>query len=180
MYRCLICKSENNPPTVEHIIPRSLGNIHYILKKGEVCEQCNRRFAKYEYNVLNSQPWLGERKKYGLVRQDVIETSQEEPENDLRRFLCKVFIESVYHSRPNEFDSLGLELVRRELLGTSQHTFTTFKNKALSQSLPIPGWIDRFRLRRNHIELHYYQKDQMVYFQLKFAQILRILSYNSS
>lgn len=43
---CIFCKEDSrNSKSVEHIIPESLGNKDFILRKGIVCDKCNQYFA---------------------------------------------------------------------------------------------------------------------------------------
>ncbi|MGI9652482.1 HNH endonuclease [Chryseobacterium sp. RLHN22] len=43
---CIFCKKDStNSKSVEHIIPESFGNKKHILKKGMVCDSCNKYFS---------------------------------------------------------------------------------------------------------------------------------------
>lgn len=52
---CLFCKNPSHESkSVEHVIPESLGNKEFILKRGIVCDKCNNYFAnKIERHVLD-------------------------------------------------------------------------------------------------------------------------------
>lgn len=50
---CIFCLSNHALNTVEHIVPESLGNIQYVLSKGDVCDGCNERFSKFEKKALD-------------------------------------------------------------------------------------------------------------------------------
>lgn len=54
--KCIFCKSDTNQSlSVEHIIPKSLGNTDYVLPKGWVCDVCNNYLSrKVEAPFLNS------------------------------------------------------------------------------------------------------------------------------
>lgn len=57
--QCVFChKDSSNSQSVEHIIPESLGNKHYFLPKGYVCDECNHYFAIKIENELLSQPYF--------------------------------------------------------------------------------------------------------------------------
>ena len=57
--QCVFChKDSSNSKSVEHIIPESLGNKHYFLPKGYVCDECNHYFAIKIENELLSQPYF--------------------------------------------------------------------------------------------------------------------------
>ncbi|MTI24549.1 HNH endonuclease [Fulvivirga kasyanovii] len=45
---CLFCPDGKSFTAVEHIVPESMGNSHYILEKGVVCDACNNNFSKFE------------------------------------------------------------------------------------------------------------------------------------
>lgn len=52
--QCIFCHTDSLlSKSVEHIIPASLGNKHYYLPRGYVCDACNHYFAiKIEQNLL--------------------------------------------------------------------------------------------------------------------------------
>lgn len=55
--RCIFCKLPSDlNKSVEHIIPKSLGNDDHVLKAGWVCDACNNYFArKVEAPFMNSE-----------------------------------------------------------------------------------------------------------------------------
>lgn len=165
-------------PSLEHIVPRSLGNIHYILPKGQVCRKCNNKFARYESAVLTSARWMKTRKRHGLVRKDALPHKEHASTHDLRRFLMKVFYEAMYHSRPRVFKRLFMDEIRVELSGGVKCNCDLIRNKALKTSKPIPGWMDRWRLQRNHIYLNYSVLDKVVYFEMQYDDIFNMLKLN--
>jgi len=63
--KCIFCESNNEAKSVEHIVPESLGNKHYILEKGKICEKCNTNFSKFENVALTKSILLMERSRYG-------------------------------------------------------------------------------------------------------------------
>lgn len=56
MNKCILCdKKDCSFDSEEHIIPESLGNKTYILRKGVVCDNCNNKLSKLdEYFVHNN------------------------------------------------------------------------------------------------------------------------------
>jgi HNH endonuclease len=66
--RCIFCKNEShNSVSVEHIIPKSLGNIDHILPKGILCDSCNNYFAKIEKEILEQDYFQNVRGRNGVV-----------------------------------------------------------------------------------------------------------------
>lgn len=57
-YRCLYClKGDGGFRSVEHTIPRGLGNEEYILKKGIVCDRCNNGvLSRLDETLLDFDP----------------------------------------------------------------------------------------------------------------------------
>ncbi|WP_034893752.1 HNH endonuclease [Gillisia sp. Hel_I_29] len=66
MTNCIICDKKNNSNSIEHIIPESLGNQHYILEKGELCDNCNNLFSKFENKALSNSVFAMERARLGI------------------------------------------------------------------------------------------------------------------
>lgn len=176
---CLICRNPHKDMTIEHIVPRALGNVHYILPKGKVCGMCNSRFSKYENSVLSSPSWLSVRKKYHNSPTSVLPGKAFRKNVELKRFLMKMFYEAMYHSRSAEFHSLDLEYLRLELCGYSDSQTKVFENKQLSEAREIPNWINRWRLRRNHISLRYYCNDHRILFEFRYRDIFNVLECNT-
>jgi hypothetical protein len=58
---CIICDNGTSFLKSEHIIPESMGNTHYILKPGIVCDDCNNKFSVFEAKVLTKTIWGFER-----------------------------------------------------------------------------------------------------------------------
>jgi hypothetical protein len=57
--QCVFChKDSTASKSVEHIIPESLGNKHYFLSKGYVCDGCNNYFAVKIERELLEQPYF--------------------------------------------------------------------------------------------------------------------------
>ena len=116
MNNCIFCQNIHDDETVEHIIPRSLGNIHYILPKGDVCGRCNNRFAKYEHRVLNSDVFLNERKRLNLLRPNNQVIPHKLEAEALHPFLLKMGYEAIYRSRKKIWKSFDFEVVRQMLV----------------------------------------------------------------
>jgi hypothetical protein len=58
---CIICDQGNSFTKIEHIVPESMGNLHYILKPDVVCDECNNKFSEFEKKVLTKSIWGFER-----------------------------------------------------------------------------------------------------------------------
>ena len=151
---CIFCHRDHQDETVEHIIPRSLGNLHYILPKGNVCGRCNNRFAKYEQRVLNSEIFYSERKRLGLLK----------PQNDivphkldgtaLHPFLLKMGYEAIYRSRKKLWAEYDFEVTRTMLVdGKISPLLDDQGLSNVIESKSIPRWLNTFRLGRNKMKL---------------------------
>jgi len=169
MTKCIICESVGASESVEHIIPRTLGNIHYVLPKGIACQRCNNRFAKYEQRVLNSHEWFARRKKLGLISQKSEVETMDLQESDLLKFLVKIYFESLYASRRNVWEELNLEHLRSFLDQDTALTVEIYLGKTLNDGLPIPKWMDRWRLSRNRLSLRYLYSESVNYFAFSFV-----------
>ncbi|TQI71139.1 HNH endonuclease [Gramella sp. Hel_I_59] len=66
MTNCIICDSKNDSNSIEHIIPESLGNQHYTLERGELCDKCNNLFSKFENKALSNSVFAMERARLGI------------------------------------------------------------------------------------------------------------------
>jgi hypothetical protein len=175
---CIICLTNDHPPSVEHIVPRALGNIHYILPKGVVCQRCNNRFAKSENAVLNSTEWYTHRESLRLIGPNSTIVPCPIQEHHLTRLLVKMYYESLYHSRHELWHSIYLEPIRGYLDTGQALKSKVYSNKKLSSSQPIPRLIDRWRLRANRIELsHALEKDQ-IHFSFTFSNLHYLLIIN--
>ncbi len=62
---CIFCGDTINLNTVEHIVSESLGNTQYILPKGDICDECNRRFSDFESKALGKTILGYERARLG-------------------------------------------------------------------------------------------------------------------
>lgn len=64
--QCIICGEDPTDGPVEHIIPESMGNVHYVLEEGILCKNCNNKFSKFE-GKAQSETVLGmERARLGV------------------------------------------------------------------------------------------------------------------
>lgn len=63
--RCIICDKENQSKSIEHIVPESLGNKDYVMRKGDVCDTCNNSFADFEKKALANSVLVMERARFG-------------------------------------------------------------------------------------------------------------------
>lgn len=175
MNKCIVCYQEHKSETVEHIVPRALGNIHYVLKKGVVCSNCNNRFAKYEHVVLNCPTWLERRKKLRLVRNRDLNPGRSPSIDEMAFFLMKMLYEGMYQSRQKVFIMLDFEPIRHVLMSNQKIPFRLIKDKRLAQIISIPSWMDRWRLSQNHINMAYHYHDGNIWFQFRFSDIYNII-----
>ena len=113
---CLFCQSEHNSESVEHIVPRKLGNIHYILPKGVVCARCNNKFGLIEQRVLSSTPILEERARLGLLKALNPKISNELDQADWKAFLVKMAVESLYQSSRRIWERYDFSDLRESLM----------------------------------------------------------------
>lgn len=67
MMVCIFCNDETESVSIEHIVPESFGNKHYVMKKGQVCDVCNSRFSKFEAKALSNSVFVIERARFGVV-----------------------------------------------------------------------------------------------------------------
>ena len=51
---CIFCDIENKAKAREHIVSQSFGNEHYVMQKGDVCDECNNKFSKFESTAIGS------------------------------------------------------------------------------------------------------------------------------
>ena len=147
---CIICGSESNQSSIEHIVPRTLGNIHYILPKGIVCQKCNNKFSRFESKVLSSTIFVQERKKRGLLssQYQIIETNVDP--FDWQRFVIKIGYEALYISKNKTWKSLPHKPIKRALLYSEKAGFLAEKiqkNQFYWKNIPV--WLDYWRLRIN-------------------------------
>ena len=154
MSKCIFCHREHTDETVEHIIPRTLGNIHYILPKGDVCGRCNNRFAKYEQKVLNSDVFIEERRRLNLLKPTNEVIPHKLDAQALHPFLLKMGYEAIYRSRKSLWKTFDFEVARSMLVDGKISPL--LEDQGLSnviQSKSIPRWLNTFRLGRNHMQL---------------------------
>lgn len=154
--KCIFCHRDHHDQTVEHIVPRSLGNLHYILPKGKVCGQCNNRFAKYEQRVLNSHHFHEERKRLGLLKEKNEVIPHELNAEQLQPFLLKMGYEAIYRSRSKLWRRFDLRPVADMLVDGKILSYLDDQDLSnVSESKSIPRWLNTFRLGNNHIKLLY-------------------------
>ncbi|NNF34766.1 MAG: hypothetical protein HKN68_11680 [Saprospiraceae bacterium] len=168
---CIICNQVHYNETVEHIIPGSLGNEYYVMPKGEVCYQCNNRFARVENKVVSSHVFMDERKKYGLVKNPDLQGNTV-LDKDLYFLMVKMGYEGMYRSRKKIWDKFRWDEVRQYLI--KRNPYDSLKDRSLPANVQfksIPGWLDRFRLRNNHLTLEYAEVDERLYIRFQFGKI---------
>jgi len=151
---CIICKQQHLHETVEHIIPQSLGNVHYILRKGLICARCNQRFSRYENRVVSSINFIKERRTRGYQKNRT-EDLKTLLDADALFVLLKITYESLYQSRPKIFNQLNHRKILSTLHKGERYPHPLIKNKVLTSSKAIPNLIDRWRLKRIGVSLQY-------------------------
>ena len=173
---CIFCQSSSNFETVEHIVPRSLGNLHYILPRGTVCSHCNGKFARFENRVVSSKLFMDERRRFNLVRARNQIDGIEMMDRDLKKFLLKMAFESIYASRPKVWKQHDFtDLLNFLLQGKESQIFTSPPDLARLIFTSIPGLIERSRLRNNRLHLEMAEDGARLYFQFQFGQLRSVL-----
>lgn len=170
--QCIFCKQSDRLESVEHIVPRTLGNLHYVLPKGIVCMHCNNRFGQIENRVVSSHSFIKERERLGLLRPTYNLKGQPLRKEDLQRFLLKMAYESIYKSRRRMWKTLNFtQLLDCLVLGKYSALFEPKKEKHLVQFRSIPKWVERFRLQNNHLKLELGQMSEASYFRFQFGSL---------
>ncbi len=170
-----MCMKDDQIASVEHIVPRALGNIHYILPKGVVCQRCNNRLSRSEHLVMNSHDWLQERRKFGLISDKSTSTPHQLEDHHLIRMLVMIFYEAMYHSKRQGWDDIDHEQLRRYLTEGKQLDAVVYPDKTISGAKHIPGWWDRYRLKRNRISLKYRLDGPSYWFEFSFGTLHYVL-----
>ncbi|MGP2550117.1 HNH endonuclease [Mucilaginibacter rubeus] len=63
---CIFCTKTNTAKSIEHIVSESLGNTTYLMDRGAVCDDCNKKFSNSEREALSSTIFLMERARMGV------------------------------------------------------------------------------------------------------------------
>lgn len=66
MIKCIFCKNETDAKSIEHIVSESLGNRHYVMERGRVCDKCNGSFSNFEGEALSGSVLLVERARMAI------------------------------------------------------------------------------------------------------------------
>lgn len=167
---CIICGVSTGAETVEHIIPRSLGNLHYVLPKGIVCGRCNNRFAQIENRVLSSPLFIEERRQLKLLRDNEQQPTSELNSIDVQMFVAKMVFEGLYLSRHANWVQLPTSLGQMLSSGVPQTDAGYTLN--IDKFIPVPRWIERFRLMNNQLSLRYARDGDMIIGQFECARIV--------
>lgn len=64
---CIFCDKENQAKSIEHIVPESFGNKIYVMERGKVCDECNKRFSTFEKTALANTVFVMERARFGVA-----------------------------------------------------------------------------------------------------------------
>ncbi|WP_114793119.1 HNH endonuclease [Niabella yanshanensis] len=102
---CIFCKGPSDDSvSVEHIIPKSLGNTQFILEKGWVCDKCNNYFAIKIEQPLLQMPFFMQ------YRHDLNVKSKKGKIPSKKGFLLDENIsEAVLHKDKNKQERLEIE-----------------------------------------------------------------------
>ena len=168
---CIFCFTDDGDETVEHIIPQSLGNVHYILSKGKVCYRCNNGFARFENKVVSSNTFWKERIRLRMVDPDADFIPYTLQNEDLRKFVLKMGYEGLYMSRKKVWSKYDFEIVRAYLIEGRPCEVFLSKPPQNVRYRPVPGWIERFRLRNNHLSLEYAEEKGRLFLRFQFGRI---------
>jgi len=171
---CIICLRSHSDTTLEHIIPRSLGNIHYILPKGKVCSPCNHRFSKYENKVLSSVTFMKERGRLGILHPTNKQKGQVLKPAARNGFLLKMGYEGIYKSRPKLLDRYDLEPVRDYLVtGKILPFLDDHELGKVVEQKSIPRWFQAQRLKSGKMKLEYLiTKEQKFFVQFQLGRLV--------
>jgi hypothetical protein len=130
--------------------------MHYILAKGIVCRNCNNRFSRFESKVIASEIFQNERKKLGAPIINLNKQISPIRKIDALRFTIKIGYEALYKSKRNIWNNLSHTTITEFLLHGSLPTpFFDQINIDEFNFHSIPKWINKWRLRLNHIEILY-------------------------
>lgn len=170
---CIFCQRDHTDTTIEHIIPRSLGNIHYILPKGKVCSKCNHRFSKYENQVLSSPAFMEERRRLKILNASNQQIGPPMKLASKNNFLLKMAYEAIYKSRPKLLDQYDLEPVREHLVSGKVLSFLDDQKLGPIQTQKsIPKWLQAFRLKNGKMKLEYLETvDQRLFVQFQLGRL---------
>lgn len=64
---CTFHQTENDAQSVEHIVSESFGNRRYVMTKGTVFDECNKRFSGFEGKALSNTIFGMERARHAVV-----------------------------------------------------------------------------------------------------------------
>lgn len=64
--KCIFCGEENEAVSREHVVSEAFGNRDYIMEKGAVCDECNRRFSAFEGRAVSQTVFVMERARMGI------------------------------------------------------------------------------------------------------------------
>jgi len=70
----------------------------------------------------------------------------------------------------------NFENIRNELNGYGNLKYTLFNTKGLSTKKSIPGLIDRWRLKRNGVQLNYCFREDKIYFEMIYGSIVNVIT----
>ena len=126
---------------------------------------------------MNSRPWLEERQRLLQFNRTIQPLHDVEPEHDLKLFLIKILFESIHKSRPQFVSQIQGEKLRKAILGKGLDQFSVINDKVIKGARPIPRWIDRIRLKLNHLSLGFQVTEERIFFEFQFGRIFRVLVY---
>ena len=127
-----------------------------LLQKGLICRNCNNRFSRFESRVITSKEFYSEQVRLGMLQSNSNSSRFALKNKDALRLALKIGYEALYKSRKAIWKKLPHQIIRNFLLrGESLNDFIMEKSHDDFTFISIPGWLDRWRLKMNHTEIHY-------------------------
>lgn len=89
--------------------------------------------------------------------------------------LVKIFFEAMYASQHDVWLKYRDGQIRKYLNGEGDLDLELHEGKSLRGARYIPGFINRWRLRSNHISLKYMIEKNVIYFAFGFVDLHYVL-----
>lgn len=158
---CIICKSNENLETIEHIVPESLGNKTYTLPRDSICKVCNNRFSNFEKEAI-SKSIIG---------------------NEKTRFAIKSKKGNIPRSKVGNIEFVGDEQGRKDVVnlkGVKPEDIKSFDPKTRIMQVIVPGFekndvpISKFLLKIGYEAL--YKSERQLFNIYDFSELLDYLN----
>ncbi len=158
---CIICNSNKNLETIEHIVPESLGNKNYTLPRESICKECNNRFSRFEKEAI-SNSIIGYEKT---------------------RFAFKSKKGKIPRSKVGDIEFVGDEQGRKDLIkliGLKPEDIKSFDPKTGIMQVVVPGFekndvpISKFLLKMGYEAL--YKSERQLFNIYDFSELLDYLN----